>query len=98
MCRLHCHLIVKLSGALQILLPDRREIVCNVHGTSGSVAHHTFQRTVSSAGVRETFLRIGDVYGDGAGLTRGAYFVGKLAWPKGLAELLQLMHFAQSQQ
>jgi len=43
-------------------------------------------------GVRQKYLQIGDS-AVSAGFTKGAYFVGKLAWPKGLGELFQLMAF-----
>jgi hypothetical protein len=49
MCRLHCHLVVKLSSALQKLALN--EIVCNLHGTSPLclvnhfVSHLTFNRS-----------------------------------------------------
>lgn len=60
-------------------------------------------------GVREQFLQIGDksksryTKGNVGFLIRtkvsractGAYFVGKMAWPKGLRELFKLMTFLQ---
>ena len=45
-------------------------------------------------GVRNKFLEIGDKM-TSAGFTKGAYFVGKLAWPKGLGELFQLMNYVR---
>lgn len=42
-------------------------------------------------GVRENFLQVGD-YSTYRGFTKGAYFVGKLAWPKGLDALFKLMN------
>jgi digalactosyldiacylglycerol synthase len=41
-------------------------------------------------GVRSKYLKIGDAAAAGK-FTKGAYFVGKLAWAKGLAELFNLM-------
>jgi len=43
-------------------------------------------------GVREKYLELGDAAAS-RGFTNGAYFVGKLAWPKGLGELFNLMKY-----
>ena len=43
-------------------------------------------------GVRENFLQIGDL-SISRGFTKGAYFVGKLAWPKGLDDLFKFMNY-----
>ena len=43
-------------------------------------------------GVRSKYLEIGDNVGL-KGHSKGAYFVGKLAWPKGLGELFELMAY-----
>merc|ERR1719174_1266857 len=43
-------------------------------------------------GVRENYLRIGDL-STSMGFTKGAYFVGKLAWPKGLDALFRFMNY-----
>lgn len=45
-------------------------------------------------GVRNKYLEIGDV-SSLKKFTKGAYFVGKLAWPKGLGELFKLMNYAR---
>eukprot|EP01039_Chlorochromonas_danica_P006576 gene6576-7266_t len=43
-------------------------------------------------GVRTKYLTIGDA-AQTRKFTKGAYFVGKMAWPKGLGELFQLMNY-----
>lgn len=47
-------------------------------------------------GVREHFLRIGDS-ALAKGFSKGAYFVGKLVWPKGLDKLFDLMKVMKAQ-
>eukprot|EP01034_Spumella_vulgaris_P025373 gene25373-31825_t len=80
MCRLHCHRVIKLSDTLQDLAPANKEVVCNVHG------------------VRDKYLQTGDKVSahNAQTLTSGAYFLGKLAWPKGLAELFDLVSFYEN--
>lgn len=46
------------------------------------------------AGVRNKYLEIGD-HAAARGFSKGAYFVGKLAWPKGLDALFKLMGFVR---
>ncbi len=77
MCRAHTHKIIKLSNALQEFAPEK-EVTSNVHG------------------VREKYLKIGDEVG--RSLERGdkafqndVYFVGKLAWQKGIDSLFDYM-------
>jgi digalactosyldiacylglycerol synthase len=43
-------------------------------------------------GVRSRFLEIGDKMATKK-FTKGAYFIGKMAWPKGLKELFDLMNY-----
>ena len=45
-------------------------------------------------GVRTKYLTIGDQAAP-ATFTKGAYFVGKMAWPKGLGELFTLMDYVK---
>ncbi len=47
-----------------------------------------------SPGVRTKYLNIGD-HTSAASFTKGAYFVGKMAWPKGLGELFTLMDYVK---
>lgn len=75
MCRAYCHKIIKLSGALQELAPEK-EVICNVHG------------------VRDEFLAVGDQVTANS-FTKGAYYVGTMAWAKGAKELFELMKFIQ---
>lgn len=44
--------------------------------------------------MRTKYLTIGD-HADPASFTKGAYFVGKMAWPKGLGELFSLMDYVK---
>ena len=46
-------------------------------------------------GVRTKYLDVGDS-APARGFSKGAYFIGKLAWPKGLGELFQQMAFVTS--
>lgn len=47
-------------------------------------------------GVRAKYLEIGDnVAASSESFTKGAYFVGKLVWPKGLRELFKLMKYVK---
>lgn len=95
-CRAYCHKIIKLSGALQEFAAEK-EVICNVHGKSRGIKSAFFycislSKISFSLGVRGKFLTIGDL-----SVTRkfrkGAYFVGKMAWPKGLGELFKLMNY-----
>ena len=47
-----------------------------------------------NVGVREKYLSIGDK-AQAKGFKKGAYFVGKLAWPKGLDLLFDHMGFVK---
>lgn len=96
-CRAYCHKIIKLSGALQEFAAEK-EVICNVHGTHIWLL---FQYAVLNsqpfrcvAGVRTKYLSIGD-HATPATFTKGAYFVGKMAWPKGLADLFSLMDYVK---
>ena len=44
--------------------------------------------------MRTKYLSIGD-QATPASFTKGAYFVGKMAWPKGLGELFALMDYVK---
>lgn len=62
---------------------------------SGALQEFAIEKeTISNVhGVRTKYLDIGDA--SGKGFTKGAYFVGKLAWPKGFVELFQLMQYVR---
>ena len=46
------------------------------------------------SGVRDKYLKIGDMALN-TKFSKGAYFIGKLAWPKGLDDMFKLMHWLQ---
>ena len=52
----------------------------------------TLNSLLYTAGVRDKYLTIGD-RAQIKGFSKGAYFVGKLAWAKGLDLLFQQMNF-----
>eukprot|EP01038_Epipyxis_sp_PR26KG_P007135 gene7135-9735_t len=53
------------------------------------------KETISNVhGVREKYLKIGE-NNPAAKFIKGAYFVGKMAWPKGLGELFNLMSYVK---
>lgn len=63
---------------------------------SGALQEFAAEKEIISNvhGVRNKYLEIGD-RSSMTGFTKGAYFVGKLAWPKGLGELFKLMNFVR---
>lgn len=63
---------------------------------SGALQEFAAEKEVISNvhGVREKYLQIGDKSSI-AGFSEGAYFVGKLAWPKGLGELFKHMNYVR---
>jgi digalactosyldiacylglycerol synthase len=89
MCRAHCHRIIKLSGTLEAVAPEK-ELVENVHGVRG-----TFIET----GI-ELRSRLGKSYDTsdpvfGAAAEPKIYFIGKMLWSKGLGSLMELLKFAE---
>uniref|UniRef100_A0A7S2YFG6 digalactosyldiacylglycerol synthase n=1 Tax=Entomoneis paludosa TaxID=265537 RepID=A0A7S2YFG6_9STRA len=88
MCRAHCHRVVKLSGTIDKVAPDK-ELVENVHGVRG-----TFLDT--GALVKQRLLNSVDpdpVFGKEAEPT--IYFIGKMLWSKGLGSLMELLKYAE---
>lgn len=62
---------------------------------SGALQEFASEKEIISNvhGVRTKYLDIGDIAS--RGFSKGAYFVGKLAWPKGFLELFNLMQYVQ---
>lgn len=90
MCRAHCHRVIKLSGTLQILAPEK-ELVENVHGvrrTFLNVGESLRQKLRS--GSDET---ISNIFGPEA--TPAVYFIGKMLWSKGIGSLMELVKYAE---
>ncbi|OMP00505.1 putative UDP-galactose:MGDG galactosyltransferase [Corchorus olitorius] len=72
---IYCHKVIRLSGATQ---DYPNSIICNVHG------------------VNPKFLEIGkkkyeQQHSGNQAFTKGAYYIGKMIWGKGYAELLKLL-------
>ena len=71
--RVHCHKIIKLSGAVQDFA---RSITVNVHGVSPHFI-----------GVGRKIAEATNV--ESSSFTKGGYFIGKVVWAKGYLELLE---------
>lgn len=91
MCRAHCHRVIKLSGTLFKVAPEK-ELVENVHGV---------RETFLDVG-REVSRRLGPngrnaredpIFAPDAVPT--VYFLGKLLWSKGLGSLMELLKYAE---
>ena len=89
MCRAHCHRIIKLSGTLEPVAPEK-ELVENVHGVRG-----TFIDT--GVALRNRLGKSGDKADSVFGATADPkiYFIGKMLWSKGLGSLMELLKFAE---
>ncbi|GAX11352.1 digalactosyldiacylglycerol synthase [Fistulifera solaris] len=90
MCRAHCHRVIKLSGTLDKVAPEK-ELVENVHGV---------RATFLDAGV-EVSRRLETDDGKqndpvfGATAEISIYFIGKMLWSKGLGSLMELLRYAE---
>jgi digalactosyldiacylglycerol synthase len=87
MCRAHCHRVIKLSGTLDKVAPEK-ELVENVHGVRA-----TFLDV--GANVRDLLLRKSDSHVFSANAEPTVYFIGKMLWSKGLGSLMELLKFAE---
>ena len=87
MCRAHCHRVIKLSGTLQVLAPEK-ELVENVHGV---------RSTFLSIGkeLREKLESESDIGVFGPEAPPSVYFIGKLLWSKGIGSLMDLIKYAE---
>lgn len=85
MCRAHCHRVIKLSGTLDKVAPEK-ELVENVHGVRG---------TFLDVGEEVCgMLRSSDSIFS-ADADPKVYFIGKMLWSKGLGSLLELLKYAE---
>lgn len=88
MCRAHCHRVIKLSGTLEKVAPEK-ELVENVHGVRGA-----FLDAGEEVGRRLHESPESDpVFGSEA--EPSVYFIGKLLWSKGLGSLMELLRYAE---
>ena len=88
MCRAHCHRIVKLSGTLDKVAPEK-ELVENVHGVRGTfldVGSNVSQILIESSPEAQA-----SVFSSDAEPT--LYFIGKMLWSKGLGSLMELLKY-----
>ena len=88
MCRAHCHRVVKLSGTIDKVAPEK-ELVENVHGVRG-----TFLDVGAEVKRRLQNQEVFDpVFGKAA--EPSIYFIGKMLWSKGLGSLMELLKYAE---
>ncbi|KAL7580794.1 hypothetical protein ACA910_001072 [Epithemia clementina (nom. ined.)] len=88
MCRAHCHRIIKLSGTIDKVAPDK-ELVENVHGVRGTFLD--VGEDVSQLLRKDPTKAEASVFGAEAEPT--IYFIGKLLWSKGLGSLMELLKY-----
>ena len=89
MCRAHCHRLIKLSGTLQQLAPEK-ELVENVHGvrrTFLDVGEQLRKKLTSPGKAKDPVFS--------ADATPTVYFIGKMLWSKGLVSLMDLIKYAE---
>jgi digalactosyldiacylglycerol synthase len=89
MCRAHCHRVIKLSGTLDKVAPEK-ELVENLHGVRG-----TFVEVGEEVGKRLRKANAKDDPVFGRSTESAVYFIGKLLWSKGLGSLMELLKFAE---
>ena len=94
----HCHRIVKLSGTLPRVGNDDAEIIANVHGVRDDFLEIGSRRAVTHPYSSTSDSRLSDPMAEPSRpRTKGAYFIGKLLWQKGLGELAQLLVASQKE-
>jgi len=89
MCRAHCHRIIKLSGTLDKMAPEK-ELVENVHGVRGTfidIGTELRDKLMSPS------ISSDPVFAAEAEST--IYFIGKMLWSKGLGSLMELLKYAE---
>lgn len=85
MCRAHCHRVIKLSGTLDKVAPEK-ELVENVHGVRGTFL--TVGETVRGLLISQDSIFNADA-------EPKVYFIGKMLWSKGLGSLMELLKYAE---
>jgi len=93
MCRAHCHRLIKLSGTLRQLAPEK-ELVENVHGvrrTFLDVGEDLRTKLTSSSSTGGS--KSDPVFG--ADADPAVYFIGKMLWSKGIGSLIDLVKYAE---
>lgn len=89
MCRAHCHRVIKLSGTLDQVAPEK-ELVENVHGVRGTFldvgAELRWKLWTPMILVDPVFAADADP---------SVYFIGKMLWSKGLGSLMELLKYAE---
>ncbi|KAI3681720.1 hypothetical protein L6452_36524 [Arctium lappa] len=78
---IYCHKVIRLSGATQEL---PRSVICNVHGVNPKFLEIGMKKREEQKLGKQAF-------------TKGAYFIGKMVWSKGYAELLKLLRDHQKE-
>jgi digalactosyldiacylglycerol synthase len=86
MCRAHCHRVIKLSGTLDKVAPEK-ELIENVHGVRGTFLD-------IGAALRSRLQKSSDPIFSAAAEPK-VYFIGKMLWSKGLGSLMELLKFAE---
>lgn len=90
MCRAHCHRVIKLSGTLGQVAPEK-ELAENVHGVRGTfldVGKEVRNRLQST-----DVAKSDPVFAPDAKPT--LYFIGKMLWSKGLGSLMELLKYVE---
>lgn len=89
MCRAHCHRVIKLSGTLDKVCPEK-ELVENVHGVRNTFIETGIQLR---SRLRSPDIEKDEVFGPQS--EAKVYFIGKMLWSKGLVSLMELLQFAE---
>ena len=89
MCRAHCHRVIKLSGTLDKVAPEK-ELVENVHGVRGTF----LDIGEKLRGKLQSVFPTPDLV-FGADSDPKVYFIGKMLWSKGIGSLMELLKYAE---
>ena len=90
MCRAHCHRVIKLSGTLQVLAPEK-ELVENVHGVRSTFLN--VGEVLRGKLHDRSHVETTKVFGPEASPT--VYFIGKMLWSKGIGSLIDLIKYTE---
>ena len=89
MCRAHCHRIIKLSGTLDNVAPEK-ELDENVHGVRGDFLDVAAELRPK---LEKPQTMTDPVFSPSSEPT--VYFIGKMLWSKGLGSLMELLKYAE---